>query len=451
MPPNIDTVYLNIGFRENLTSYFISEDTEINTIIDHLKVEYDSFPLNVNEDNDKMFFYIINDTNIPFIVDQNERSLKLIDKIDREKQHKYIFEVELRLKSIYLMKLQEHYDCQKKNSHINIQYANKFYQRMLIIIYINDINDNIPMCSHFHTNINLNENEIKKNLYQVQAFDPDLGENGTLTYSLINYNEYFTIDSTTGQIDCIKPIDYEEYSSITLHILVSDQGSLVQYQSVCTTIHITINDLNDNTPQFTLSHYHFHLFSDMPRYSIFGQIHAMGVDQNSQLVYSINPNPYVTINVNTGHLRLKSNLHRLIDQILNATVTVSDGLHQNQTIIYISIKTFPDAQQPILLSEPAYGLTINESLPIDSIITNIYRRLQIVPSTIDFIEIIHDDIKSPFSIDQQGMDNDCFFVLSFNEKWILSNLIRIYIYRLTHVPLIVDFILHPPPPPDPLS
>ncbi|CAF1439256.1 unnamed protein product [Rotaria sordida] len=49
-----------------------------------------------------------------------------------------------------------------------------------------------------------------------------------------------------------------------------------------------------------------------------------------------------------------------------------------------------DAQQPILLSEPAYGLTINESLSIDPIITNIYRRFQIQSSTIDFIEVIHD-------------------------------------------------------------
>jgi hypothetical protein len=152
----------------------------------------------------------------------------------------------------------------------------------------------------------------------------------------------------------------------------------------------------------------------MPRYSIFGQIYAKDFDENNKLIYSLSPNPYITINKYTGHLRLKNYLHRLINQILNVTVQVSDGLHQNQTSIYINIQSFPDAQQPILLTEPAYGVTINESLIVDSLITNIYRRFQFISSTIDFIEIIHDDqMKLPFSIDQQGMMS---FILYFQSK-----------------------------------
>ncbi|CAF4773725.1 unnamed protein product, partial [Rotaria sp. Silwood2] len=403
LPSNIDTVYLNIGFRQNFTTYYISEDIEINTIIDRLKIESDLFPLNINNEYDNIFFYNINDTNVPFIIDQNEKYIKLIDKIDREKQNKYIFEIELKLKSIYSIKLQEQYYCQTKNLFINFQYTNKYYQKMLIIIYINDVNDNIPICKNFHTNIQLNENEIQTNIYQIEAFDPDLSENGTITYSLLDYNQYFSINPSTGQIDCIKSIDYEEYSSIDLHIIVSDQGSQIQLQTICTTVHITINDINDNTPQFLLDNYSFTLFSDMPRYSIFGQILAIDFDKNDHLIYSINPNPYITINIHTGHLRLKYNLHRLIDQILNVTVQVSDGLHKNESLVSIYIKSFSDAQQPILLSEQAYGLTINESLSIDSIIINIYRRFQILSTTIDFIEIIHDEIKLPFSIDQQDL------------------------------------------------
>lgn len=241
------------------------------------------------------------------------------------------------------------------------------------------------------------------------------GENGTVNYALLDYHQYFSIHPFTGQLDCIKSIDYEEYRFIELHIIALDQGSHIQLQSICTTLHITIKDLNDNIPQFTSDNYLFNLFSDMPRYSIFGQINAIDSDKNDQLVYSLNPNPYVTINMNTGHLRLKHYLHRLLDQILNITVQVSDGLHQNQTSISIYIKSFPDAQQPILLPEPAYGLTINETLAVDTIITNIYRRLQIASSTIDFVQIIHNDMKLPFSIDQQGTD-DFHFLLSFSIK-----------------------------------
>jgi hypothetical protein len=255
-----------------------------------------------------------------------------------------------------------------------------------------------------------------------------LGENGTIIYSLFDYNQYFFIHPSTGQIDCIKSIDHEEFPFIQLHIIASDQGFQPQFQSICTTLHITINDSNDNTPQFTSNNSIFNLFSDMPRYSIFGQIYAMDFDTNDKLIYSLNPNPYVIINRYTGHLYLKHNLHRLIDQILNVTVQVSDGLHKNETSISIDVKAFPDAQEPILLSEPGYGLTINESLVIGSIITNIYRRFQIIASTIDFIEIIHDEMKLPFSIDQEGMMTFSFFLYSQSKKD-LRNLIYIQTYE----------------------
>ena len=414
--PSSDTVYLNIGFPRDSASYYLSEDAEIGTIIDNLKIEYDSFPLNIDDEKDNLFFYTINDTNVPFIIDQNQRLVKLIEKIDREKQNRYVFEIELKFKSIYSMKLQEEYLCQKKNSLMNFQYTNKYYHKMIMIISITDVNDNIPKCQYFHSNIQLNENSIQRNIFQVHANDPDLGENGTIIYSLFNYEQYFSINPSTGQIDCIKTLDHEQYPSIELHIIASDQGSQIQYQSICTTLHIKINDVNDNIPQFSSDSYVFHLFSDMPRYSIFGQIYAKDFDSNDQLIYTLSPNPYVTINRYTGHLRLKHQLHRLIDQILNVTVHVSDGRHKNQTSIQVYIQSFPDAQEPILLSEPAYALTTNESLPIGSMITNVYRRFQFDSSTIDYIELVHsgdDETKFPFSIDQQGKTDDS---LHFNQK-----------------------------------
>lgn len=188
-----------------------------------------------------------------------------------------------------------------------------------------------------------------------------------------------------------------------LHIIASDRGSQPQLQSICMTVHVTIVDVNDNVPRFSSKTYVFELFFDMPRYAVFGQIHADDIDEKDRLTYTIDPNPYVTINTNTGHLRLKHNLHRLMDQILNITVKVSDGQHVSQTSVDIRVKSSLDAQQPILLPEPAYAVTINESLPVNVTITNIYRRLQISSATIDFLDIITEEYPCPFFIDQQGI------------------------------------------------
>lgn len=228
------------------------------------------------------------------------------------------------------------------------------------------------------------------------------GENGTIIYSLLDYNQYFTINSSTGQLNSIQSIDHEQIPYLLLHIITSDRGKQPQLQSLCMTLHVTVLDINDNIPQFSLANYIFHVFSDLPEETIFGQIYAIDADTNDNLIYSINSNPFIKINKNTGHLRLKSNLQQLINQNLNITVTVSDGLHINQTWIYIHIKPFLEPQQPILLSEPAYNVIINQSLPTGTILTNVYHRLGLSKSSIDFIEIIHAGNITPFSIDQQG-------------------------------------------------
>jgi hypothetical protein len=75
-----------------------------------------------------------------------------------------------------MIKLQEIYNFQMENFSSYFQYSNKYYQKILITIYINDINDNIPICNYFHQHIYLNENQIHTNIFHVQAFDLDLGK-----------------------------------------------------------------------------------------------------------------------------------------------------------------------------------------------------------------------------------------------------------------------------------
>ncbi|CAF1202193.1 unnamed protein product, partial [Adineta steineri] len=398
----IETIYLNIGFKHHSISYQLSEDMEINTIIDHLPIEYDSFPLYINNEQDNVFFYLINDTSVPFTIDSTHKTLILINSLDREKQNQYNFEIELKLIPTYIIKLQEIYTTQNNNLSFDLQYSNKYYQKIFITIYINDINDNIPSCESLHQHIYLNENQIQTNIFHVQAFDPDQGENGTVIYSLLNYNTYFTINSSTGQLDCIQLIDREQISYLHLYIIASDQGQQLQLQSICMTIHITILDRNDNIPQFSLASYIFEISFDLPRETIFGQIYASDLDQSDKLFYSIDSNSYIKIDTYTGHLRLKTDLHHFINQSLNFTVKVSDGLHVNQTWIYISVKRFIEVQQPILIPEPAYSIVINQSLPAQTIIMNIYHRLKLPKASIDCIEIIHEENIIPFDIDQQG-------------------------------------------------
>ena len=397
-----ETIHLDIGFPGHSKTYYLSEDIPIHTIIDHLSIAYETFPIFLNLEKENPFLFIINDTSVPFAIDYDTKAIVLIGVLDREKQSEYHFQVELQLKSTYTMKLQQTFVWNKQKSSVRFEYAKKFYQKLSLSIYIDDVNDNIPQCSSFHNHLYLKENQIQPNIFQVDAYDPDRYENGTISYSLLDHNEYFTINSSTGQINCVRAIDREQIPFLRLQILASDQGRRVQLQSICSTLHVTIIDMNDNPPKFSLANYSFDIFSDLPRETIVGQIYVTDADSSAQLFYSISANPWIKINQRTGHLRLKSNLYQLTNEFFNLTVTVSDGIHVNQTWISVHVKPFVSAQQPILLSEPAYSIVINQSIPVGTVVTNVYQRLRLTSTSIDFIEIIHEDTAPPFAIDRQG-------------------------------------------------
>lgn len=173
---NEKTVHLNIGFKQNSISYHLSEDSEINTIIDHIKIDYDNFPLFINHEKENLFFYVINDTSVPFNIDQDDKTLRLIMPLDREKQDQYNFEIELKLKPSYVIKLQEIYHFQDEISLFHIQYSTNYVQKLSITIHIDDVNDNIPTCNYFHQQIHLYENQLQTNIFHVHAIDPDLGK-----------------------------------------------------------------------------------------------------------------------------------------------------------------------------------------------------------------------------------------------------------------------------------
>ena len=374
---SLQTIYLHIGFPYNTLTYHLSEDTPIETIIDQLEIVHRTLPFKFETFLD----LIINDTSIPFIINRKTRTLQVIDSLDREKQDKYVFEINLKIR----------FD--------DLKFANEFYQKLFITIYIQDVNDNIPICRDVHQHFYLNENQIQTNLVRIQAFDSDRAENGSIHYSLLNYHEYFTIDSFTGQIDVYQSINYEQLSSLDLYVIASDQGQSIQLDSLCTTIHLTIVDLNDNSPEFIREKFHFEIYADLPRESIFGQIYAVDRDAIDRLSYSIESNSFISIDKRTGYLRMKS----FLTNDINLTVEITDGLHRNQTMISIERKDFIHVQEPILLNQPAFEIHINRSTAIRTRIINLYQQLNIRQGSLDYIEIISDERKHLFDIDQQGI------------------------------------------------
>ncbi|XP_006766111.1 PREDICTED: protocadherin-18 isoform X2 [Myotis davidii] len=122
-------------------------------------------------------------------------------------------------------------------------------------VQISDINDNPPHFQRSRYELAISENNSPGAfITTVTATDPDLGENGQVTYTILesfilgsSITTYVTIDPSNGGIYALRNFDHEEVSQITFVVEARDGGSPKQLVSN-TTVVLTIIDENDNVP-----------------------------------------------------------------------------------------------------------------------------------------------------------------------------------------------------------
>lgn len=88
---------------------------------------------------------------------------------------------------------------------------------------VEDINDNPPVFSAWiQTNLSVPENVPGLDLGTFSATDLDIGDNALISYSLQDdFAGTFHINSSTGKLMTIKPLDREVMDNYELKIMVS--------------------------------------------------------------------------------------------------------------------------------------------------------------------------------------------------------------------------------------
>ncbi|XP_051514050.1 protocadherin alpha-2-like [Myxocyprinus asiaticus] len=126
-----------------------------------------------------------------------------------------------------------------------------------IIISVQDINDNRPVCSKDIYSVTLPENTaIGTVIARVNATDSDQGLNGEVIYTLgktsrRKVHEIFSLDSVTGEIQIKEPIDFEENEIHRLTVQATDKGQ-PSMTTDCRVI-LKITDENDNNPEIDVT------------------------------------------------------------------------------------------------------------------------------------------------------------------------------------------------------
>ncbi|KAG5264094.1 hypothetical protein AALO_G00272050 [Alosa alosa] len=232
-------------------------------------------------------------------------------------------------------------------------------------VKIKDENDNPPHFTkpHYQTMV-MENNTPGKHLFTVTARDPDMGLNGSVTYSIVEKNvldmsisSYVQVGPTTGEIYAQRSFDHEMTRSFEFNIMAKDQGQ--PSLSSTATVKIVVIDVNDNIPFITSPRLvNGTAEVSIPRNAGVGylvtQVKADDYDEgeNGRLTYSITEGdrPYFEIDEMNGEIRTTTTFSDRTKTTYEITVMTHDhGKPSLSASAYIVIYVSPDlnAQESI--------------------------------------------------------------------------------------------------------
>uniref|UniRef100_A0A670IVL0 Cadherin EGF LAG seven-pass G-type receptor 3 n=1 Tax=Podarcis muralis TaxID=64176 RepID=A0A670IVL0_PODMU len=186
-----------------------------------------------------------------------------------------------------------------------------------VYITVLDENDNVPQFSEKRYIVQVREDiRPHSEILRVTATDLDKDNNALVHYNIISGNSrgQFSIDSVTGEIQVVAPLDFEVEREYALRIRAQDAGR-PPLSNNTGMISIQVVDINDHAPIFVSTPFQISVLENAP----FGHsvIHIQAVDadygENSRLEYKLtgvsSDTPFV-VNSATGWITVSGPLDR---------------------------------------------------------------------------------------------------------------------------------------------
>ncbi|CEF70428.1 Protocadherin-23 [Strongyloides ratti] len=254
------------------------------------------------------------ETDLPFMIDNNNGSIILKDFLDYEKKDNYKFKVKI--------------SSEKKEN-------TAYYQ-----IKVVDKNDHTPeFITHSSVYTIPEDFYVGEIITKVEAIDKDV--NDQIYYHLTSGSDKFFINQSTGEIYLQKPLDKEQTDKYILNIFATnDEFLMLDIESSFDKMIITINieDINDNGPIFDIDNYEIVIGKDMNPGEKIYQLHTHDLDNErtiNNVKFEINDvrfhykghsreaPSYIFINKN-GEIILNNYIDDFSGGFITATVTAND-------------------------------------------------------------------------------------------------------------------------------
>lgn len=186
----------------------------------------------------------------------------------------------------------------------------KFEAPVSVDVHVLDINDNSPHCEQLlYTEAVMENSPFNQFVLKVSASDPDLGANGQVSYTLHGPDaDKFHLNHRTGELFTLAVLDREKEVECNMAAKATDGGG----RSCQADILLRVQDMNDNPPHFTSSHYEVTVFDNTTVRTPIAVLYARDPDTgiNAEVRYSLmsGDSGYFSLDEFSGILRLEQTL-----------------------------------------------------------------------------------------------------------------------------------------------
>uniref|UniRef100_A0A665TSU8 Cadherin-7-like n=1 Tax=Echeneis naucrates TaxID=173247 RepID=A0A665TSU8_ECHNA len=343
-----------------------------------------------------------------FTIDENTGDIHATKRLDREQQAYYTLRAQAR----------------DRNTDLLIEPESYF------IIKVQDINDNEPtFLDGPYIGRVAEMSPVGTSVVTVVATDPDdptYGNSARLVYSIIQGQQYFSVEPNTGVVRTVQAdMDREVQDCFLLIVQAKDMIGQMGGLSGTTSVTVMLTDVNDNPPRFPHKSYQFSVPESTLVSRVVAKIKALDLDlgPNAEMDYRIldkdglgNFRILTDPNTQEGLIILQKTLD--FETKPNYTFRVEASNH-NVDMRFLSMGPFVDVatvrllvqnvdEPPVFLS-PVSHMVISEAAAVGSHVG--------IVSAQD-----PDNTKSPvrYSIDRKS-DVDCYFKIDNRSGVITTN------------------------------
>ncbi|NWI15265.1 CAD17 protein, partial [Crypturellus soui] len=307
---------------------------------------------------------------LPFSVDQNG-IIYVTEPLDREEKDTYSFFVIAKDKEGELVD-----------------------KPLQIVVVVEDINDNPPVCQKALTVLEIQENEdVGSNIGTVSATDMDEKDtlNSRLQFKIesqvpaVPASNLFFIQQDTGVLQLIsRSLNKQIASNYSLKVLVKDAG----FQTICD-VQIHVIDINDQIPIFEKSDYeNVTLAEDLPVGTVILEIQATDADEpltgSSYIIYEIkegDPNKTFIIETdpktNRGYVKINKALDFETTPVYNLLIHATNpeplvtGVQYNSSSFTVFKVFLSNVDEAPVFSQEAYITEAFENVPVNTLLATV--------------------------------------------------------------------------------